>query len=468
VLKHHPLSLGIVLPLMDAGVMVLAWLLAYWVRFNLAIAPIPVTRGFPEFSTYASLAPLVAVLWMSSFALMRLYESGHLRERSSELHLVLRAHGGALLCFIALTYLFEEYKYSRVVMVYFAALGGVGIVAFRLAVRKAAHHLRAQGFHLRHVLALGEGPSLECFIHKMEAFPELGLRLRGVVTPDGSDVGSVAGHPVIGHFAQLPELLRAGGVDEVLIALPASRNRELEQLLDSLGDETLDVRIVPDVLRHVTLSCDIEDFNGLPIVRLNDSPLVGWGALTKRVTDVVLSATALVVLSPLLGLLAALVKLTSPGPVLFVQERMGLDGRSFPMLKFRSMRSDAESTSGPVWAQAADNRRTAFGTLLRKTSLDELPQLYNVLRGDMALVGPRPERPVFVSQFRNQIPHYMLRHKVKAGITGWAQVNGWRGNTSLDRRIECDLFYIRNWSYALDLKILAMTLWKGFVNENAY
>jgi Undecaprenyl-phosphate glucose phosphotransferase len=254
----------------------------------------------------------------------------------------------------------------------------------------------------------------------------------------------------------------------VLIALPASRNRELEQLLDSLADETLDVRIVPDVLRHVTLSCDIEDFNGLPIVRLNDSPLVGWGALTKRVTDVVLSATALVVLSPLLGLLAALVKLTSPGPVLFVQERMGLDGRSFPMLKFRSMRSDAESTSGPVWAQAADNRRTAFGTLLRKTSLDELPQLYNVLRGDMALVGPRPERPVFVSQFRNQIPHYMLRHKVKAGITGWAQVNGWRGNTSLDRRIECDLFYIRNWSYALDLKILAMTLWKGFVNENAY
>jgi exopolysaccharide biosynthesis polyprenyl glycosylphosphotransferase len=163
-----------------------------------------------------------------------------------------------------------------------------------------------------------------------------------------------------------------------------------------------------------------------------------------------------------------LVKLTSRGPVLYSQERMGLDGHRFAMLKFRSMRVDAEQVSGAVWASAEDNRRTKFGTLLRKTSLDELPQLWNVLRGDMSLVGPRPERPVFVNKFRSQIPHYMLRHKVRAGITGWAQVNGWRGNTSLDRRIECDLFYIRNWSYALDLKILTMTLWKGFIDKNAY
>jgi exopolysaccharide biosynthesis polyprenyl glycosylphosphotransferase len=181
-----------------------------------------------------------------------------------------------------------------------------------------------------------------------------------------------------------------------------------------------------------------------------------------------LSALALVVLSPLLFLIAALVKLTSPGPVLYSQERMGLDGRSFRMWKFRSMRVDAEARTGAVWAQASDGRRTAFGTFLRKTSLDELPQLWNVLRGDMSLVGPRPERPVFVQRFRKEIPYYMLRHKVQAGITGWAQVNGWRGNTSLDRRIECDLFYIRNWSYALDLKILTLTLWKGFIHKNAY
>jgi exopolysaccharide biosynthesis polyprenyl glycosylphosphotransferase len=195
---------------------------------------------------------------------------------------------------------------------------------------------------------------------------------------------------------------------------------------------------------------------------------MGWNALAKRATDAVVSAIALLVLSPLLLLIALLVWLTSPGPILYAQERMGLDGRSFSMLKFRSMRVDAEKVSGAVWANANDTRRTRLGTFLRKTSLDELPQLWNVLRGDMSLVGPRPERPVFVAKFRNQIPHYMLRHKVRAGITGWAQVNGWRGNTSLDRRIEHDLFYIKNWSYGLDVKILTMTLWKGFIDKNAY
>jgi exopolysaccharide biosynthesis polyprenyl glycosylphosphotransferase len=195
---------------------------------------------------------------------------------------------------------------------------------------------------------------------------------------------------------------------------------------------------------------------------------MGWGAIAKRVTDALVSVILIVVLSPLLLLIAVLVKLTSPGPILYSQERMGLDGRSFAMLKFRSMKADAERHSGAVWADVKDDRRTKLGTFLRKTSLDELPQLWNVLYGDMSLVGPRPERPIFVNKFRKEIPHYMLRHKVRAGITGWAQVNGWRGNTSLESRIECDLFYIKNWSYILDLKILTMTVWKGFINKNAY
>jgi exopolysaccharide biosynthesis polyprenyl glycosylphosphotransferase len=203
-------------------------------------------------------------------------------------------------------------------------------------------------------------------------------------------------------------------------------------------------------------------------MRINDSPVVGLGGWAKRATDVVLASVGIAVASPLLLLIALLVKVTSKGPILFVQERTGLDGRSFHMLKFRSMRADAEVESGPTWAKKVDPRRTAFGTFLRKTSLDELPQLWNVIRGDMSLVGPRPERPVFVRSFRKQIPDYMFRHKVRAGITGWAQVNGWRGDTSLERRIECDLFYIRNWSYLLDLKILTLTLWKGFINKNAY
>jgi exopolysaccharide biosynthesis polyprenyl glycosylphosphotransferase len=196
--------------------------------------------------------------------------------------------------------------------------------------------------------------------------------------------------------------------------------------------------------------------------------LRGWGAVIKRLTDMTLSAVALVILSPIFLILAAAVRATSPGPIFYAQERMGLDGRRFRMYKFRSMRVDAETKSGAVWAQVGDDRRTPIGALLRATSLDELPQFWNVLVGDMSLVGPRPERPVFVSKFRHEIDHYMLRHKVKAGITGWAQVNGWRGNTSLDERIRCDLHYIKNWSYSFDLKILCMTVLKGFVNKNAY
>jgi Undecaprenyl-phosphate glucose phosphotransferase len=398
----------------------------------------------------------------------RVYEARRTLSQVREIQLLLQGHCAALLLFIAVTYFFEDYRYSRLVMVYFALLAGASMVATRLVTRALLRHLRARGFNLRRVLAVGEGEVLEGLIERLGRFPELGLSVSGVVTREGSRADSVCGKPVVGHFAEISQLIASQRVDEVLIALPPWQSHEMERLLELLKDETLDVRIVPDVHRYVTLGCDVEDFDGLPVVRINDSPLVGWSAAAKRATDAVLSAIALVVLAPLFALIAIAIKLSSRGPILYAQERMGLDGRKFEMLKFRSMKVDAESLSGAVWARAEDSRRTAIGTLLRKTSLDELPQFWNVLRGEMSLVGPRPERPVFVAKFRREIPHYMLRHKVRSGITGWAQVNGWRGNTSLDRRIECDLFYIRNWSYTLDLKILTMTLWRGFIHKNAY
>jgi exopolysaccharide biosynthesis polyprenyl glycosylphosphotransferase len=211
----------------------------------------------------------------------------------------------------------------------------------------------------------------------------------------------------------------------------------------------------------------VEEFDGLPLVNLQDSPLYGWNLVAKRIVDIVLSSVALLITAPVQLVLAAVVRLTSPGPILYRQERMGLDGRTFQMLKFRSMIDDAEDDTGAVWATRDDRRRTSIGAMLRLSSLDELPQLFNVLRGEMSLVGPRPERPVFIEEFRKRIPKYMLRHKVKAGITGWAQVNGWRGDTSLERRIECDLYYIEHWSLPFDLKILWLSLWKGFIHKNA-
>jgi Undecaprenyl-phosphate glucose phosphotransferase len=231
--------------------------------------------------------------------------------------------------------------------------------------------------------------------------------------------------------------------------------------------EFIDVKVVPDVLQFIALRARLEDLDGIPIINVNDVPLQGLNAWVKRTIDVVLSAAALVVLALPMALIAALVRWTSPGPVFYRQERMGLDGQPFSVYKFRSMHIDAEETTGPIWSPQNDPRITRLGNLLRKFDLDELPQFWNVLKGEMSIVGPRPERPFFVEQFKHRIPQYMLRHKVKAGITGWAQVNGWRGNTSLEKRIEYDLYYIENWSVSLDLKIMWLTVVRGFFQRSA-
>jgi len=272
---------------------------------------------------------------------------------------------------------------------------------------------------------------------------------------------------VLGTYEQAGEIARELSIDKVFIAIPLEAYGRMEGILRSLEEAIVDINVVPDLYQYITLRGGVEEFEGLPLISLQDSPSYGWNLVAKRVLDIGSSGIALLITAPLLLLIAAAIKLTSPGPVLYRQERMGLDGRTFQMRKFRSMRTEAEEDTGAVWATRDDRRRTAIGALLRRTSLDELPQLINVLLGEMSLVGPRPERPVFIEEFRKQIPRYMLRHKVKAGITGWAQVNGWRGDTSLDRRIECDLFYIEHWSLLFDLKILWLSLWKGFIHKNA-
>jgi Undecaprenyl-phosphate glucose phosphotransferase len=233
-------------------------------------------------------------------------------------------------------------------------------------------------------------------------------------------------------------------------------------IIDQTSREVVDVRVVPDLLQFIALRARLEDLDGIPMIAINDVPLQGFNSVLKRLTDIVISAVALAVLAVPMAIIAILVKLTSSGPVFYRQERMGLDGKAFTVYKFRSMYCGAEDVTGPVWARDDDPRATPIGRYLRAFDLDELPQFWNVLKGDMSIVGPRPERPYFVEQFKQRIPQYMLRHKVKAGITGWAQVNGWRGNTSLEKRIEYDLYYIENWSVSLDLKIMWLTVLRGF------
>lgn len=465
-LKRYHQTIGILNRAVDACVIIAAWLGAYWLRFYLPL--IEVTKGFPEFSQYAALTPLIVILWQVVFSSARLYQSQRMLRRTHEAIQVLKAHGFAMLLFIALTYLFAEYRYSRGVMLYFGVFGGLALMILRLSVRNILRSMRRKGYNTRNALIIGEGPAVETLIWKLKRFPEIGILVNGVVVPPDSEKKDIQGAPVLGVFFEIPTILKSYKPDQILISLPRRHAAELDQILKLLKDETSDIQLVPDIHDYVTLGCAVEDFDGLPIVRLNDSPLDGLGSWVKRMTDFIFVLTGLILISPILVVIAALIKITSKGPIFYGQERCGLDGNSFQMWKFRSMFADAETETGAVWAKKGDVRRTPVGTFLRATSLDELPQLWNVLKGEMSLVGPRPERPVFVQQFRGEIPHYMLRHKVKAGITGWAQVNGWRGDTSLEQRIECDLYYIRNWSYSLDLKILWMTLWKGFVNKNAY
>jgi Undecaprenyl-phosphate glucose phosphotransferase len=251
------------------------------------------------------------------------------------------------------------------------------------------------------------------------------------------------------------------------VALPLEEHVKMLGIVEATNREGVEIHVVPDLLQFIALRARLENLDGVPIISLNDVPLRGFNSVLKRAIDFLISATALLGLSVPFGVIALLIKYTSDGPIFYKQERMGLDGKAFEVFKFRSMYQGAEDATGPIWARDNDPRCTPVGRWLRRLDLDELPQLLNVVRGEMSIVGPRPERPYFVEQFKHRIPQYMLRHKVKAGITGWAQVNGWRGNTSLEKRIEYDLYYIENWSVGLDIKIMCLTVLRG-LQKHAY
>jgi exopolysaccharide biosynthesis polyprenyl glycosylphosphotransferase len=280
--------------------------------------------------------------------------------------------------------------------------------------------------------------------------------------------GGINGLPVLGRYQDVGRVVAERGIDQVFLALPHTDFKATKEILYGLAGSPAAIKIIPDFGPLLRLCGTAEEFEGLPMLSLQDPALYGWNQVLKRSFDLAGSALLLIILAPFLGAIALLIRYVDGPPLLYRQERMGLDGRRFQMLKFRTMRVDAEAESGPVWAVPDDPRRSRMGSFLRRFSLDELPQLWNVLRGEMSLVGPRPERPVFIQEFRQHVPQYILRHKVKAGMTGWAQVNGWRGNTPVTRRTEYDLYYIEHWSLALDLKILWLTLWRGLVHRNAY
>jgi Undecaprenyl-phosphate glucose phosphotransferase len=448
----------------DVVLIALCWLTAYALRFYVVGPPL-VTPDIPPFREYLlQLAPIV-VVWGVAFHWFDLYRPRRLGSYVSEWTDVAKASTLGVLVLIAIMqFVFKEIEYSRVVILYFWALSIVSVSLWRATFREGLRLARRHGVNLRRAVVVGGGGAAAELLTGLRRRPDVGVHVLGLV----GDKQAEAGAAWLGRFEDLRAILDREQVDLVLIALPHTEYGRLAAVLSDIGDDPVAIHLVPDVYGLVSMRGGIEEFEGVPIIHLRESPLYGWNRVLKRGMDLVVGGVAIVVLAPVLLIIAAAVKLTSSGPILLRQERMGLDGRAFSMLKFRTMRVDAEVESGPVWARPDDDRRTRIGGTLRRFSLDELPQLLNVLRGEMSLVGPRPERPVFVETFRHRIPGYMLRHKVKAGMTGWAQINGWRGNTSLEKRIEYDLYYIERWSLGFDLAILVKTIWRGIFSKNAY
>jgi putative colanic acid biosynthesis UDP-glucose lipid carrier transferase len=303
-------------------------------------------------------------------------------------------------------------------------------------------------------------------VQQVEANLGLGMKITGYVRTS-YDNGELSGVPMVGSLQHLDSIIDRGEWDQVLVALPVSANRAITYVLDRMEQRVMTVKFVPDMLGRQLINHRMEDCAGVPLVTLRESPLLGHAWILKGFEDRLIAGAILLMISPLMVFLAIGVKLSSPGPILYRQRRVGLDGKEFEMLKFRSMPVDMEKNKSVQWGGAQNKTTTRFGRFIRQTSLDELPQFINVLRGDMSIVGPRPERPMFVEQFKGQIAGYMHKHLVKAGITGWAQINGWRGDTDLVKRIEYDLYYINHWSLAFDLRIILLTIFKGFVHSEA-
>jgi len=467
--KKARVAIGVFV-LTDVVITAIAWVAAYTLRFEFPplLRVLPASKGIPPLDSYLWLVPLLVLLWPVVIYFHGLYELQRARSRIDEFFAILFSVlvGSALLLgatlYIRVYYRYQptiapQWEYSQVVFGLFVLLDVAGISLGRSALRAYLRRRWASGQNVESVLVAGTGPLGRTVAESILAHGELGYSVVGFLD-DGVE-GPILGRPVLGGLADVRDVIRR----------PVDRHAELLELIRAVRNECLGIRVVPDLLQYATLKATLEDLDGIPVISLNDVPLQGWRSLAKRCMDLLLSSTALLLGSWIFVVIAVLIKLKGgKGPVFYRQERMSLDGRTFQMFKFRSMCQDAERETGPVFATEEDPRRTGIGVWLRRRNLDELPQLFNVLLGDMSLVGPRPERPPFVERFRQTIPQYMLRHRVKSGITGWAQVNGWRGNTSIEKRIEYDLYYVENWSLLLDFKIMILTLLRGFGQRHAY
>ena len=439
----------------DAVAVFLAMLVSYWLRFSLFRG----VKGLP-FNYYVWLGVVAAALTLVVFAVAGLYESFRAVRFHVEAGRVAVLELLVALIIMAAMFVLRLGETSRWSVVFFYGIATLLLLGKRVCIRLLLRRYRAMGYNQKRVLLVGHGESAEAYVKRVANDRNLGYQVLGYVA-DNRKWGKL---PYCGTYGQLEEIFRREKPDEVVVALPTEEGRWMKKIINACEKDGTKLSVVPSYVKYMPANPQVDSVNGLPLINLRRIPLDNVGnAFIKRTADIVCALLLIVLTSPLMLIAAIGVKLSSPGPVIFKQERVGKDKKPFYMYKFRSMRVNSSQNTG--WSKNEDNRKTWFGSLIRKCSVDELPQFFNVLKGDMSLIGPRPELPYFVEQFREEIPRYMVKHQVRPGITGWAQVNGFRGDTSISKRIEYDLYYIENWSPAFDLRILLMTVFCMFNKE---
>ncbi len=456
-------QLARVFVLSDILAILVSFFASFWLRFHLGL--LGVAKGIPALGSYLVIIPFLLFMQLIYFSYQGFYRFKLRRNRLDDLFLVIL--NGSISSFAVLlvfsylqSYNFIRFEISHVFLLVYALVSIMVISICRTLMFKVFSSLALARNGVSRVLIAGSGTLAEMTAANLSKYRHFGLEVAGFLGPDQN--GST-----LGHCDDLKKVVEQHGITDLFIALPLKEYATIMKLIETGNNLLLDIRLVPDILQLASLKAGLEHIEGLPIINLGDIPLEGWPALSKRIFDLLVSLAGLIFFLPLIAWTALILKLDSAGPIFYLQTRVGLDGRIFKMIKFRTMIKNAEKETGPIWSPVNDQRVTRVGRILRKLSIDELPQLLNVLMGDMSLVGPRPERPELVEKFKKNIPRYMLRHRVKTGMTGWAQVHGLRGNTPLDKRIEFDIYYIQNWTLRLDLEILFRTILKfQFIDKN--
>ncbi len=456
------------LVVMDAVIIAASFMLAYFIKFYiLNDGPGP---GVLPAKDYLELLPFIVPGFVLLYYKCGVYTPKRTVRRRFEIYSIVQANTISLAAMIIILYMIvKEINYSRSVIMLFYMLNIFLTSCLRLVLRKSLQTMRSKGYNLKHILLVGYSRATEEYIDRLHDNPQWGYVVCGILD-DHIPAGTLyKGVKVLGSLGNLEIILPENKLDEIAITLSLKDYDNLGYIVNTCEKSGVHTKFIPDYNSLIPTRPYTEDLMGLPVINIRYVPLTNTGnMLIKRAMDIVGSLCGIIVLSPVMLLCALAVKLSSPGPIIFKQERVGLHNKPFYMYKFRSMEIQAPSKEKKAWTVKNDPRVTKVGKVLRRTSLDELPQLFNILKGDMSLVGPRPERPHFVEQFREDVPRYMVKHQVRPGLTGWAQVNGLRGNTSIPKRIEHDIYYIENWTVGFDIKIIFLTFFTGFINKNAY